>query len=355
MARAIWTGALNFGLVTIPVGLYSATEDHTTHFHQLQAGTTDRVRIRRVNERTGEEVPYNQIVKGYDLGEEQYVIVDPKELEEIAPGRSRVIDVAAFVDLEAVDPVYFTNAYYLGPRGKEFAQSYALLLQALEDTRKAAIATFVMRGKEYLTAIRPSGAVLELHTLHYADEIRDPMQELPDLPERADVSAAHLAAAKQLIDMLSADWNPEEYRDTYEDRIHELIDAKRSGEQVVAAEGAPQATNVIDLMEALQRSLDQASGKGGGEEEAERGGRQRKGGRPAKPERPAKTKKASEEPATVTAIGEDLSGLTKAELYERATEQGIPGRSKMSREELLEALTEAARPAKGGRRRRGVA
>jgi DNA end-binding protein Ku len=347
MARAIWTGALNFGLVTIPVGLYSATEDHTTHFHQLQRGTTDRVRIRRVNERTGEEVPFDQIVKGYDLGEQQYVVIEPGELDEIAPGRSRVIDVSAFVDLDAVDPVYFTNAYYLGPRGKEFAQSYSLLLQALEDSRKAAIATFVMRGKEYLTAIRPNGLVLEMHTLHYADEIRDPVQELPGLPERTDVSAGHLAAARQLIDMLSADWNPEEYRDTFEDRIHELIDAKRSGEQVVAAEGAPEATNVIDLMEALQRSLDQAAGRGGegrAEEKAE-GGKKAKGGG---------GKRASGE-ATVTPIAEDLSELTKAELYERATEQGLPGRSKMSREELLKALTAAARPRRARGRKHSVA
>ena len=329
MARAIWTGALSFGLVTIPVGLYSATEDHTTHFHQIQRGTTDRVRIRRVNERTGHEVEFSDIVKGYDLGDQQYVVIEPKELEQIAPGRSRVIDVSAFVDLEAVDPVYFTGTYYLAPKGEEFAQIYRLLLAAMEDSGKVGVADFVMRGKDYLAVIRPAGGVLQLHTLHYADEVRSPAEELPPMPETVKVDHDQLAAARQLIEALSTDWDPEQYRDTFEDRVHELIDAKRAGEEVVSAEAAPAATNVIDLIEALRASLDRAGGTP----------------RDAGADRP---------PAKVTPITgqEDLTDLSKAELYARASAQNLAGRSKMSREELLEALS---KPAHKARRKAGAA
>ena len=345
MARPIWTGALSFGLVTVPVRLYSATEDHTTHFRQIQRGTADRVRLRRVNERTGEEVAFDDIVKGYDLGEEQYVVIEPGELEEIAPGRSRVIEVSAFVDLADVDPVYFTSTYFLAPRGEEFTQIYCLLLEALEDTRRAAVATFVMRGKEYLTAIRPAGNVLELHTLHYADEVRDPVQELPDLPERTEVDAQQLAAAKQLIDLLSTDWNPEDYRDSFEDRVHELIDAKRAGQEIVTAAEPPDATNVIDLMEALRRSLDRAeagtpkparTAKAGRSGDGDPGGGRGREGR-----RPAATGGAKP-----SGTRQDLSALTKTELYNKAADLDIPGRSSMTREDLIDVLGKVRRPRK---------
>ncbi|MFC1415716.1 non-homologous end joining protein Ku [Streptacidiphilus cavernicola] len=331
MARAIWTGALSFGLVTVPVGMYSATEDRTTHFHQIQRGTTDRVRIRRVNERTGREVEFGDIVKGYNLGDDQYVVIDPKELEQIAPGRSRVIDVSAFVDLAAVDPVYFTGSYFLAPRGEEFTQIYGLLREALEDSQKVGVANFVMRGKEYLAAIRPAGDVLQLHTLHYADEVRSAAEELPSLPERTKVDHKQLAAARQLIEALSTEWDPDQYRNTFEDRVHELIDAKRAGQEVVSAEAAPEATNVIDLIEALRASLDRAGSSS-----------------------PAKAADDDDEPAKVTPIKQDagLDGLSKAELYARATERGIAGRSKMSREELLDAL---AAPARRSGRKAGAA
>jgi DNA end-binding protein Ku len=333
MARAIWTGALSFGLVTVPVGLYSATEDHTTHFHQIQRGTTDRVRIRRVNERTGQEVAFGDIVKGFDLGDEQYVVVDPKELEEIAPGRSRIIEVSAFVDLAAVDPVYFTASYFLAPRGEEFTHVYSLLREALEDSQRVAVATFVMRGKEHLAAIRAASGVLQLHTLHYADEVRSPAEELPSLPGRTKVDHEQLAAARQLIEALSADWNPDDYRDGFEDRVHELIDAKRAGQEIVTAAAAPAATNVIDLMEALRASLDRAGD--GRTKRKERGGDRdsdRDGDANGDRDRAA---------AAVTPIKPDLSGLSKAELYARASAKDIAGRSRMSRDDLLHALAEA--------------
>ncbi|MDQ3825233.1 MAG: Ku protein, partial [Actinomycetota bacterium] len=168
MARAIWSGSINFGLVSIPVGLYSATDDHTIHFHQFQRGTADRIRYQRINERTGKEVDYADIVKGAEVGGGDYVIVEPEELDAIAPGRSRTIDITSFVDLDEIDPVHFQKTYWLAPASEEYTRPYALLLEAMARTNRAGIATFVMRGKEYLTAIRPDDGVLALQTLFFA-------------------------------------------------------------------------------------------------------------------------------------------------------------------------------------------
>ncbi|MCF6525702.1 Ku protein [Streptomyces sp. JJ36] len=318
MARAVWSGVLTFGLVTVPVQLFTATEDHTTHFRQFQRGTGDRVRNRRVNGRTGEEVDYGEIVKGYDLGGGDYVVVEPDELEEIAPGRSRTIDVSAFVDLEQVEPVYFARTYYLAPKGEEYAKVYELLRQALAEEHKTGIATFVLRSKEYLVAVRAQEQVLVLHTLHWADEVRDPQQELPVLPGRTTAGQRELRTARQLVEALSTDWRPEEYHDTFEERVHELIAAKRKGEEVVAAEGPPEATNVVDLMDALQRSIDTAGSRPRGRG---RRGRRESGG---------------------AAAGEqEVAGLSKKELSRLASELQVPGRSKMSREELARAVAQA--------------
>ncbi len=154
MARAIWTGVITFGLVSVPVGLYTATEDHTVHFHQLQRGTADRIRNKRINERTGKEVDTSDIVKGYEVDEGEYVVVEPDELDEIAPGRSQTIDISDFIDLDQIEPVYFDRTYYIAPRGKEYTKVYELLRAALAEANKVGIATFVMRGKQYLTALR---------------------------------------------------------------------------------------------------------------------------------------------------------------------------------------------------------
>jgi DNA end-binding protein Ku len=160
--RSIWTGSITFGLVTVPVGLYSATEDHGVHFHQYQRGTTDRIRYQRVNERTGEEVAFSEIVRGLEEDSGQTVIVEPAELDEIAPGRSRSIDVTAFVDLDEIDPIYFQKTYWLAPAKPENGKVYGLLAAAMEATNRVAIATFVMRNKQYLCAVRAEGGVLSL-------------------------------------------------------------------------------------------------------------------------------------------------------------------------------------------------
>lgn len=357
MARAIWSGVLTFGLVSVPVQLFTATEDHAVHFHQFQRGTSDRVRYQRVNEHTGEEVGYGDIVKGYDLGGGDYVIVEPEELDEIAPGKSQVIDIRGFVDLDQVEPVYFDRTYYLAPKGEEYTKVYQLLRTALAQENKTGIATFVMRGKQYLVALRTQGDILILHTLHWADEVRDPHQELPVLPERKDVRGREVDTARQLIGAMSIDWRPEDYHDTYEERVHELVDAKAKGRRIVTEEGPPEATNVIDLMDALQRSVEQArTGRQPAERTVpgDRGDRKKSEARKDRKQSEARKKsearkdrkksegRKAEGKGARARAGEDLSGLSKEELYRRAGKAKVPGRSRMNRDELIRALTEAA-------------
>jgi DNA end-binding protein Ku len=255
MARAIWSGSINFGLVSIPVRLYSATEDHTMHFHQLQRGTADRIRYQRVNERTGREVEYADIVKGRDVGGGDYVIVEPEELDAIAPGRSRTIDITSFVDLDEIDPVYFQKTYWLAPQDEQYARPYALLVEAMARTNRAGIATFVMRGKEYLTAIRADDGVLALETLFFADEIRNPAEQLDTLPHDKPARGKELDMAEALIKSMSGSWHPEDYRDTYTERVERLIDDKYRGREIVTAAEPPEPTEMSDLLEALQRSV----------------------------------------------------------------------------------------------------
>jgi DNA end-binding protein Ku len=258
MARSMWTGVVSFGLVSVPVALYSATKEHEVSFHQFQRGTSDRIRYQRVNVRTGEEVPYDDIVKGAEVGDGQYVIVESEELDAIAPGRSRALEIHSFVGLDEIDPIYFQKSYYLGPGSPETAKTYALLRDAMAQARRAAIGTLVMRGKEYLCAIRPEETLLVLETLYFADEVRDPKEQVDPLPNRAKTAQNELAMAAQLIDSMTDTWNPDQYRDTYTDRVKSLIAAKKKGKEVTVAAQAPEATNVIDLMEALRASVDAA-------------------------------------------------------------------------------------------------
>ncbi|MET7326202.1 Ku protein [Streptomyces sp. NPDC005549] len=331
MARAIWTGVITFGLVSVPVGLFTATEDHTVHFHQLQRGTSDRVRNRRVNERTGKEVAADDIVKGYEVGEGEYVVVEPGELDEIAPGRSRTLEITDFVDLDRIEPVYFGRTYYIAPRGKEYLKVYELLRTALAETGKAGVATFVMRNRQYLTALRAEDRVLLLQTLHWADEVRDPVKELPELPSDRVGRGKELDMALRLVDALSGDWEPARYRDTYQEKVRELVRAKAEGAEIAVAEEAPEATNVVDLMEVLRGSLEQAKGGKGDDTGAKK--------RSAPRKKAAEPRKKATGPSRRTAPARgELRELSKAELYQRATEQDIAGRSKMSRQQLVDAL-----------------
>ncbi len=261
MARAIWTGSLSFGLVNVPVGVYAATEDKTIHFNQLQRETSDRVRNKRVNERTGDEVPYDEIVKGYDLGGGKYVIVDSDELESAEPGRSRNIEITDFVDLSEIDPVFYKSTYYLAPQGRDAQRAYALLRQAMFDENKVGVATFVLRNKQHLVAVRPADKVLALETMYFADEVRDPVSELDTLPgDDVSFRDREIETAKLLIESMTSDWEPEQYHDTYREAVEELIEAKSRGE-VVEHERPEEPAPVVDLMEALRKSVEAARGK----------------------------------------------------------------------------------------------
>ena len=257
--RAVWSGVISFGLVNVPVGMFAATKEHEPTFHQFATGTTDRIRYRRVNERTGEEVKLADISKGVDLGGGSYVMVTDDELAAVAPGRSRALEISSFADLDQIDPVYFDKTYYLAPATAEARKTYSLLRDAMSDANKAGIASFVMHGKQHLAAIRASGDVLVLETLFFADEVRDP-KSLDNLPDRIDFNKGELAMADYLIKSMDEPWNPEAYRDTYIERVNELIEAKRQGNEVRQLDEAQQPTNVIDLLEALQRSVESATG-----------------------------------------------------------------------------------------------
>jgi DNA end-binding protein Ku len=264
MARPIWTGSVAFGLVNVPVALYAATEDKTIHFNQFQAGTSDRIRYKRVNERTGREVKLDDIVRGHEVSKGHYVLVTDEELEAIDPGRSRTIDITDFADLAEIDPIYFQKAYYLAPRDEGAQRAYALLCRAMADTGKAGIATFVMHGKEYLAAIRAAAAgVLTLETMFFADEVRNPRDEIEDLPDNETFRGRELTIAKELIDSMTVEWNPENYQDTYRERVEDLIDRKARGEEIVTEAAPPEESNVVDLADALRRSMEAQRDSGG--------------------------------------------------------------------------------------------
>jgi DNA end-binding protein Ku len=261
MARTIWTGMLSFGLVNVPVGIYSATDDKSIHFNQFEAGTSDRIRYRRVNERTGEEVDFSKIVKGYDLGAGEYVIVTDAEMEAVAPEKTRLIDVVDFVDDGEIDPIYYRTTYFLAPQGEPAKRAYSLLREAMAETNKVGIATFVMRGKEYLVAVRPRADILTLETMYFADEVRDPRSELPNIPEDEEFGVRELSTAKLLIDSMTRQFEAAEYVDTYRARLLELIDQKRQGQEIVTEIPELASTKVIDLMEALQASVKAAGSR----------------------------------------------------------------------------------------------
>jgi DNA end-binding protein Ku len=255
MPRAIWSGAISFGLVNVPVKLFSATSPKDVRFNQLEEGTNARIKQKRVSAETGEEVPYDKIVKGFDLGGDRYVVIAPEELEALDPKATRSVEIEDFVDLDQIDPIHYEKAYYLVPdRGA--AKPYALLLRAMKESKKVAIAKMVLRTKQYLCAIRPKDDVLCLETMLFADEIV-PVSSLDELPaENGEVvSDKELNMARQLIESLSTDFEPEKYKDEYRERVLELINRKAEGQEIVVQQPEEEPTKVVDLMAALEASL----------------------------------------------------------------------------------------------------
>jgi DNA end-binding protein Ku len=264
MPRTIWSGSISFGLLNVPVKLYSAVSKKTVSFKELREGDGSRVRHKRVAEKDGKEVPYEKIVKGYEFAPDQYVTVTRDELAELDPKKTRAIEIQDFVDLDDIDPIYFESPYYLGP-DKGAAKAYALLVDAMKQERKVAIARFVLRNKEHLAAIRPMDDVLTLATMRFHDEVVPPEQldggvfeeEKPEKPEKRE-----LEMAKQLISSLSGDFEPDKYRDEYREELTELLEQKAQGKEIVTAPSEePKPTKAPDLMAALEESLSAVKGE----------------------------------------------------------------------------------------------
>jgi DNA end-binding protein Ku len=255
MPRSIWSGAISFGLVNVPVKVYSAKSPKTVRFHQLDAKTGTRIAQRRVNPQTGEEVPYEDLIKGYELARDRYVVIQPEELEALSPEKGRTIDIEDFVELSDIDPVYYDHPYWLVP-DKGAAKAYSLLLRAMEESGKVAIARVVLRNKEHLVALRPAGHGLMMETMHFHDEVV-PAEDLDELLAAQETAASdrEVAMAKQLIGSLSTAFEPGRYTDTYREQVLALIERKAAGEEVTVAPEAPAPARVPDLMAALEASL----------------------------------------------------------------------------------------------------
>jgi DNA end-binding protein Ku len=262
MARAIWSGSISFGLLNVPVKLYSAVARRGISLREIRQSDGARIRHRRVAEGTDEVVPYEKITKAFELTKGNYVPLEKGEMEALAPKKTRAVEVQDFVDLDEIDPIYFDSPYYLGPaEGAE--KAYSLLASALEKSGKVAIARFVFRNKEHLAAIRAASGVLTLTTMRFADEVVPP-DELDDvLPaEKPKVGKREVEMAEQLIDSLTREFDPTAYRDEYREELMSLIERKAEGKEIVTPEAAePEATRAPDLMAALEESIAAVKGK----------------------------------------------------------------------------------------------
>jgi DNA end-binding protein Ku len=264
MARAIWSGTISFGLLNVPVRMFSAVARRNIPLREIRESDSAKIKHRRVAEGTDEEVPYENIIKAYELSPGQYVPLGKDDLAALAPEKTRAIDVQDFVDIEEIDPMYFDSPYYLGPAdGAE--KAYSLLASAMESSGKAAIARFVFRDKEHLSAIRASDGVLTLTTMRFHDEVVPPSDLDDALPDKQPkVAKKEQQMAEQLIDSLSTEFEPDSYRDEYREQLLALIERKAEGKEIVAPEAEePKATKAPDLMAALEESIAAVKEKGG--------------------------------------------------------------------------------------------
>jgi DNA end-binding protein Ku len=260
--RAIWSGAISFGLVNVPVKVYSAVSRKTIRFHQLHDKDAVPIRQKRVCPADDEEVSYEHIVKGYEIGKDQYVVITPEELEALDPKRTRTIDIQEFVELEEIDPIYYDSSYYLAPAAGA-AKAYALLREAMRDAGKVAVGRVVIRTKEYLAAIRPAGDVLMMATMLFGDEVVDPdrLEELP--AQDGKPSKREVEMAEELIESLSVEFDAGRHHDEYRERVLELIERKAAGEEVAMRPPERDEGPTPDLMAALEASLAEAGGSAG--------------------------------------------------------------------------------------------
>jgi len=306
--RSLWTGTISFGLVNVPVRMYSAVQEHTLHFHMLHEKDDSRIGYEKVCKKEGKPVPDDEIVKAFEFEKGEYVYMTDEDFDEAKVEGYKTIDIRDFVPYEEIDPIFFRKTYHLGPQeGAE--RTYALLRDAMERSGLAAIAKFIMRDRQNLGCLRVREGVITLEQMYFADEIRS----IDDIaPGKVKVDAGELKMAETLIDSYSGSFEPEKYKDTYRDTLCEIIEAKRKGKEVHIDRAAQEVEEPPDLMAALRASV-----------EAARGGKPARGG-------------------GKRAASDGLAELSKDELYERAKKADIPGRAKMSKDELVDALERAA-------------
>jgi DNA end-binding protein Ku len=257
MARPVWSGTISFGLIAIPIKLFNAVRHKGVSFNQLDERSMSRIRYRKVSEESGEEVPDEHIVKGYEVSKGRYVLVDPDDLEPFIPAATRTVELEEFVELTEIDPVYFENSYYVAPDANP--KPYVLLARAMEEAGKVAIGRFVMRNKQYTAAIRATEGRLMMSTLAYADEVISPdtIDELAGLDD-VDVAPREVKMAEALVDSLSDEFAPEKYHDDYREQVLDLIAKKAAGEEFEVPEVAAEKPKIVDLMAALEASVEAA-------------------------------------------------------------------------------------------------
>ena len=309
MPRSLWSGSISFGLVNVPVRLYSAVQEHKLRFHFVHEKDNSPIGYQKICKKEDKPVPDDEIVKAFEYTKGEYVFMEEEDFETAKVEGYKTIEIVDFVPYEEIDPIFFAHTYYVGPdRGAE--KVYSLLVKAMENSELSGIAKFVMRDRQHLGALRIRDGVITLEQLHFADEIR-PVDEIK--ASRTRVSQEELKMAERLIESFTAEWNPEKYKDTYRDELCAIIKAKRKGKDIHAAPDVEEEAPT-DLMTALRESIERSRGGGG---------RTRRNGRRA-------------------SGNGDLGDLSKQELDERAKAAGIEGRSKMTKAELVRALRRAA-------------
>jgi len=306
MPRAIWSGAITFGLVNVPVRMYSAVAEHKLHFHYVHKKDDSPIGYQKVCKKEDKPVPDKEIVKAFEYEKGEYVYMEDEDFAAARVEGYKTIEITDFVPYSDIDPIYFAKTYFLGPQdGAE--KVYSLLVRAMQDSELAGIAKFVMRDRQYLGCLRVRNGVITLEQMYFADEVR-PVDEIK--PSKASVGKQELSMAAQLIESFTSDFKPDKYKDTYRDELCAVINAKRKGKDVHVAADVEEEEQAPDLLSALRASIEQARG--------------------GKPTRSRASKNGN------------LDKLTKEELQERAKRAGVEGRSKMSKKELVEALSEAA-------------
>jgi DNA end-binding protein Ku len=291
VARSLWTGSVSFGLVNIPVRLFPAIREHDVHFHQL-APDGSRIHNKRASQKTGREIDYSDIRKGYETGRGKYVVFEQDELKELQPKSTKTIDIEDFVALEDIDPLYFERTYHLVPNGDAAAKSYALLAAVMEERQRIGIGRVIMRDKQYLCAIRPYGKGLAMSTMLFADEVVPQSDVEGLLARKPTVTSREKQLAGQIVDSLERDWDPKRYHDTYQEQLRDIIKAKQKGKTIEIEEEPEETGKVVDLMAALEASLDRRQRGGSAKRTASRRASRSTSKRTSRKRAPRATKRA---------------------------------------------------------------